>query len=84
MIIIMIMMIMIMTMIILVMIIILYTFLLSSCSSHVTYFQEWHCEKCKKIFNFERNYRCLIKICSGVYWYKCEKCENEYQSKKSL
>ena len=79
-----IMMIMIMIMIILVMIIILYTFLLSSCSSHVTCFQEWHCDKCEMIFNFERNYNYHVKSCSGVNRYKCEKCGNEYHSKKSL
>ena len=84
MIIIMIMMIMIMIMIIMVMFIILYTFSFSTCSSHVTCFQEWHCEKSYRIFNFERNYQYYMKSCSGVNMYKYEKCGNEYNSKKSL
>ena len=81
MIIIMIMMIMIMIMIIMTMMIILYTFLFSS---DVTGFQEWCCEKCYRIFNFERNYQYHTKSCSGVNKYKCEKCGNEYNSKKRL
>ena len=73
----------IMIMIIMVMIINLYTFLFPSCSSHVTCFQEWHCEKCYRIFNFERTYHYHIKSCSGVNKYRCGKCGNEYNSKKS-
>ena len=80
----MIIMIIMMIMIILVMSIILYTFLLSSCSPHVTCFQEWHCDKCERIFNFERNYKYHVKSCSGVNKYKCEICGNEYLNKKSL
>ena len=76
--------IMIMIMILLVMIIILYTFLFSSCSSHVTCFREWHCEKCNTIFNFKRNYKYHMKSCCGVNKYKCDKCGNEYNSKKGL
>ena len=79
-----IMIIMIMIKIILVMMIILYTFLLSSCSSHVTCFQEWHCEKCERIFNFKRKCKYHVKSCSSVNKYKCEKCGNDYHSKKSL
>ena len=75
---------MIMIIIIMVMIIILYTFLFKSCSSHVTCFQEWNYEKCYGIFNFKRNYQYHMKSCSGVNKYKCEKCGNEYNSKKSL
>ena len=74
----------IMIMIILVMSIILYTFLLSSCSSHVTCFQEWYCDKCKMICNFERNYKYHVKCCSGVNRYKCDKCRSVYHNKKNL
>ena len=71
-------------MIILVMSMILYTFLLSSCSSHATCFQEWHCNKCAMIFNFERNYKYHMKCCSGVNRYKCNKCGSVYHNKKNL
>ena len=74
----------IMIMIILVMSIILYTFLLSSCSSHVTCFQEWHCDQCEMIFYFERNYKYHVKHCSGVNRYKCDKCRSVYHKKKNL
>ena len=77
-----IMIIMLMIMIILVMNIILYRFLLSSCSSHVTCFQEWHCDKCKMIF--EMNYKYHVKCCSGVNRYKCDKCRTVYHNKKKL
>ena len=78
------MMIMIMVIIIMIKIMILYTFLYSSFSSHVTYFQEWCCEMCDTVFNFERNYHCHKKICCGVNMYRCETCGKMYQSKKSL
>ena len=79
-----IMMFIVMIMIILVMSNILYTFLLSSCSSHVTCFQEWHCDKCGMIFNFERNYQYHVKCCSGVNRYKYGKCGSMYHNKKKL
>ena len=58
--------------------------LLSSCSSHVTCFQEWCCDKCAMIFNFEGNYKYHVKHCSGVNRYKCDKHGSVYQSKKNL
>ena len=79
-----IMMIIVMIMIILVMCMIFYTFFLSSCSSHVTCFQEWHCDQCGMTFNFERNYQYHVKHCCGVNRYKCSNCENVYWNKKSL
>ena len=81
---IMIMMIMIMMIVIMIKIMILYTFLYSSFSSHVTYFQEWCCEICDTVFNFERNYHCHKKISCGVNMYRCETCGKMYQRKKSL
>ena len=82
--IIMIMMIVIMMMIIMIIMIILYTFLFSSLSSHVPCFQEWHCEKCYMIFNYERNCHYHMKCCSSLNKYRCEKCGNVYNRKKSL
>ena len=79
-----IMMIIVIIMIILVMCMIFYTFFLSSCSSHVTCFQEWHCDQCGMTFNYEKNYECHAKHCCGVNRYKCSNCANVYQNKKSL
>ena len=77
-------MIMIIMMIMIIQIMILYTFLYLSYSSHETYFQEWHCEFCDRVFHFKRNYECHKEICWGVNMYQCQKCGKIYKNKRSL
>ena len=56
--------------------------LISSCSSHITCFQEYSCEKYGMIFNYKGNYNYHRQICSGADGYICTKCGSIYKNKK--
>ena len=62
----------------------LYTFTFLSCSLHIKCFQEWSCDKCCVVFNYEGNYNYHRQIFSGEHGFTCRTCGSIYKNKKGL
>ena len=71
-------------MMIMIRMIILYIFRFLSCSSHITCFQEWNCDKCSMVSNYEGNYNYHRQICNSADCFTCTKCDSIYKNKKGL